>query len=144
MVTVAPPCIDPELGETEEMVGAPTYEYALDSVSDFPSVFVMRTDTTPVLATDGAVASNCVELTKVTCGESTLPKRTSAPGRNPLPTNVTTLPPAMGPLVGVIEVTLGAGVDTYVNAFDSVPVWLSGLRTVTDTVPEPPGVVAVI
>ena len=64
----------------------------------------------------------------------------------PCPVIVTRVPPAAGPLVGVIPVTVGAATATvYVNrsalTVADVP---PGVTTVTSTVPVPAGLSAVI
>ena len=39
------------------------------------------------------------------------PRLTVAPGRKPVPVMVTEVPPAAGPVLGLIEVTVGTGFD---------------------------------
>jgi len=62
------------------------------------------------------------------------PNATVAPVWNPVPATVTEVPPAVGPLVGVTEVTVGAGA-TYVKQPLHVPLWVSTFVTVTFTAP---------
>ena len=44
------------------------------------------------------------------------PKLTVAPARKPVPVMVTAVPPAAGPVLGAIEVTVGAGLATLCAA----------------------------
>ena len=62
------------------------------------------------------------------------PNETVAPVWNPVPATVTDDPPAIGPLFGVTDETVGAG-TTYVKQPAQVPVCESGLLTATLTIP---------
>src|SRR2546427_8305825 len=62
------------------------------------------------------------------------PNDTVAPAANPVPVTVTDVPPAAAPLLGVTEVTVGAGA-TYVKQPAQVPLCVSGFVTTTSTAP---------
>jgi hypothetical protein len=72
------------------------------------SVFVTTTLTTPA-EWAGAVAVIDVPLTTVTPVAAVPPKLTVAPARKPVPVMVTAVPPLAVPVLGAIEVTVGAG-----------------------------------
>lgn len=74
------------------------------------SVFVTMTFTAPA-AWAGATAVIEVLLTNVTPVAAVPPIFTVAPARKPVPVTVTAVPPAMFPELGVIEVTVGAGLE---------------------------------
>ena len=74
------------------------------------SVFVTMTFTAPA-AWAGATAVIEVLLTNVTPVAAVPPIFTVAPARKPVPVSVTAVPPAMFPELGVIEVTVGAGLE---------------------------------
>ena len=59
-----------------------------------------------------------------------------------VPVIVTVVPPAAGPLVGSTWVTL-SGLDVGDSSAAEVALWPPGVLTVTSTVPEPAGEVAV-
>ncbi|HEY8824105.1 MAG TPA: hypothetical protein VIP07_04390 [Candidatus Limnocylindria bacterium] len=69
------------------------------------------------------------------------PNATVAPTWNPLPAMVTEVPPALGPLFGVTDVTVGGGGATYVKQTTHVPIWVSGLVTISVTAPAACGLV---
>jgi hypothetical protein len=54
---------------------------------------------------------------------------------------VTDVPPALGPLFGVTDVTVGGGGATYVKQTTHVPLWVSGFVTIAVTAPAACGVV---
>jgi hypothetical protein len=96
-----------------------------------PTVTV--TSTVPVPA--GLVAVQFVVEAQLTPVALFGPKRTvvaPAAGSKPVPVIVTTVPPAVGPLVGLIETTVGAGI--YVKQALHVRLWLPTV-TVTSTAP---------
>ncbi|GFE19792.1 hypothetical protein Sliba_02450 [Streptomyces nigrescens] len=72
----------------------------------------------------------------------TPPNRTAVAPENPEPDNVTTVPPDAGPEAGLTELNTGTGTETYVN--DTPLLVPPGAVTVTCTVPDPAGAVAVI
>ena len=61
------------------------------------------------------------------------PNEIVAEAWKPLPAMVTDVPPAVGPLFGVTDVTVGAA--TYVKQPVQVPLWVSGFVTTTFTAP---------
>ncbi len=61
-----------------------------------------------------------------------------------VPVIVTEFPPAGGPLVGLIDEIVGGELYVYLSALLVADVWPSESVTVTSTVPEPAGAVAVI
>ena len=65
------------------------------------------TSTVPVPA--GDIAVKVVALTNVTLVPGVVPNWTVASELNPVPLTVTTVPPEGGPLVGLSELTTGAG-----------------------------------
>jgi len=86
----------------------------------------------------GAVAWHCVVLAQVTLVAGLAPKLTAVvPGSNPIPFNVTTVPPASGPDVGSIDVSSA----TYVYVAEPLANWPLTVA-VTPTLPAPAGVVA--
>ena len=72
-----------------------------------PPTVVMRTSTVPVPA--GAVAVICVALLTVKPVAAVAPKVTAVAPEKLVPVMVTVVPPLVGPLVGEMEVTVGAG-----------------------------------
>jgi hypothetical protein len=91
----------------------------------------------------GVVAVMDVALTTETLVAATPPIVTPVAPVNPVPVIVTAVPPAVVPLVGVREVTVGAGV-TYVNSVLAA-LLPAGVVTTTLAVPaDPAGVVAVM
>ncbi len=89
----------------------------------------------PVVATIAAPVSTC---TDVAVAVPIVTVADEAPFTwNPVPVIVTTVPPATGPEVGLIVVTVGAGVP-YVYPFTAVAVWLSGFVITTFAGPAAP------
>ena len=78
------------------------------SVPFCASVLVTTTLTAPA-ACAAVVAVIEVLLTTVTPVAAVPPRLTVAPARKPVPVIVTEVPPAAGPVLGVIEVIVGAG-----------------------------------
>ncbi len=74
-----------------------------------------------------------VALTTITLVAATPPIVTVAPVVKPVPVSVTAVPPAAGPLTGLIAVTVGAA--TNVKPFARLPLWPSRLVTTTSTAP---------
>ena len=62
------------------------------------------------------------------------PKDTVAPATKPVPATVTDVPPAVDPLAGVTELTVGPAAR-YVKHPVQVPLCVSGLVTTTLTAP---------
>jgi hypothetical protein len=74
-----------------------------------------------------------VAFTTVTPVAAVPPNVTVAPAVKPVPVIVALVPPAAGPEVGAIELTVGGG--TYVKQAEQVPDWVSGFVTTTLTAP---------
>ncbi len=68
---------------------------------------VTVTETTPVPA--GTITVKLVEVTAPTPPPGVEPKSTVGTPENPVPLTVTVLAPPWGPLFGLTEVTVGAG-----------------------------------
>lgn len=81
------------------------------------SVLVATTLTAPA-AWAGVVAVIDVLFTRVTPVAAVPPKLTVAPVRKPAPVMVTVVPPMVVPELGVIRVTLGAGLDVGLGELD--------------------------
>jgi hypothetical protein len=73
-----------------------------------PSLLVTTTFTAPT-GCAGVVAVIDVGLTTTTPVAGAPPRLTVALGRKPVPVIVTGVPPVVGPLVGAIVLTVGAG-----------------------------------
>src|SRR5450830_673706 len=142
MVTLVPPVAGPEVGEILVTVGAATYvNWSAALVALVPPGVVILTSTVPVPA--GAVAVICVALTTVKPVAAVAPKVTAVAPTRFAPLMVTLMPPAAGPDVGEILLTVGAA--TYVNwSAALVALVPPPVVTLTSTVPEPAGAVAVI
>ncbi len=132
-----PPVVGPDVGDTDEKVGAPVEEKvvnALTRTSDWPFGFRTATVWVPTDSA-GVVTRSSVELTKVTLAE-TPPTVTVAPDTKYEPFSVKGIPPEAGPDVGAIEVREGdVDVDVddrYVNASPRTSDWPSVLVTRTD------------
>ncbi|MBD0688823.1 hypothetical protein BG452_05355 [Streptomyces sp. CBMA123] len=126
----------PDAGLTEPITGAAT-AYVNATPLLVPAGVVTVTCTVPDPA--GTVAVICVADTTVNDEALTAPNRTAVTPVNPLPVSVTTDPAA--PDAGLTEPITGAA-TAYVNATPLlVP---AGVVTVTCTVPDPAGTVAVI
>ena len=107
MVTDVPPAMAPVVGATEVTVGAgATYVKQLEHVPFCASAFVTVTFTAPA-ACDVVVPVIALALMVETVSADP-PKETVAPLWKPLPFTVTEVPPAVGPLFGVTDVTVGA------------------------------------
>jgi hypothetical protein len=106
-VTDVPPAIAPVFGVTEVTVGAgATYVKQPEQVALCPSGFATTTFTDPA-AREVVVPVIAVGLVVATVNAAP-PNATVAPVWKPLPAIVTDVPPAVGPLVGVIDATVGA------------------------------------
>lgn len=77
------------------------------------SVLVTTTLTAPA-AWAGVEAVIMVPFTTVTPVAAVPPSCTVAPDRKPVPAIVTAVPPVVTPVLGVIEVTVGAGLGAAV------------------------------
>ena len=78
------------------------------------SVLVTTTLTAPAECA-GAVDVIDVLFTTVTPVAAVPPKLTVAPERKPVPAIVTAVPPFADPVLGVIEVTVGAGAEPEIS-----------------------------
>ena len=76
-------------------------------VAEEPVAFVTVTSTVLAASAGATAVIDVAELT-VTLVAATLPKLTVLPDANPVPVMVTEVPPAVGPLVGLTAVTVGA------------------------------------
>jgi len=107
MVTEVPPAAGPLVGLSDVTVGAATY-VKLTRLLDVPPGVVTVTFAAPA-APAGALAVIWVVDTKFTVALALPPKFTVvAPETNPVPVMVTDVPPAVDPLVGLNDVTVGA------------------------------------
>jgi hypothetical protein len=112
IVTVLPPNVEPLFGEIDVNVGNATepYVYALRPVAAPVSAFVIRTFTAPVLPAGVVAVIDVAELT-TTLVAKTPSIFTVAPLTKPVPVIVTEVPPVVNPVLGEIEVTVGAEID---------------------------------
>ena len=106
MVTDVPPPAGPLLGAIDVTVGAATYVKQLEQVPLCVSGLIATTFTDP--ATCAVVVPVIVVPLTVATVSADPPNETVAPVWKPLPATVTDVPPALGPLLGVTEVTVGA------------------------------------
>jgi hypothetical protein len=141
-VTAVPPASGPEVGLTPVTTGRATYEKrSALLVGLVPAGVVTVTSTVPEPA--GEVAVTWVSETTVKPVAAVDPKLTPVAPVNPVPVIVTSVPPAAGPEVGLIPVTVGPDA-TYVKRS---PAWVglvpAGVVTVTSTMPDPAGETAV-
>ncbi len=112
-------------------------------VADVPAGVVTVTSTVPVPA--GLSAVIVVSLTTVRFVAGVVPKSTAVAPVKLVPVIVTRVPPAVGPLVGLTPVTVGATAAVYVkSSAEDVADVPPGVVTVTSTVPVPAGLSAVI
>jgi hypothetical protein len=134
MTTDVPPAVGPEFGETELTVGsAMNVNWSAGEIAEVPPTVVTVTSTVPAeLAGEVAVTSVSESTVKPAAG--VVPKVTAAASLKPVPEIVTEVPPAVGPEVGAIELTVGAAtkVNWSLAPVGEVPL---GVVTVTSTVP---------
>src|SRR5665213_2262560 len=106
-VTLVPPAMGPLVGLIAVIVGAATQvnTSAGDVVEVPPTVVTVRS---PVPVPAGAVAVTWVSDTTVNVVAGIEPNVTAVTPVKPEPVTVTLVPPAMGPLVGLIAVIVGA------------------------------------
>ena len=93
--------------------GGTTYVKPFVSVPTCVSGLVTTTFTVPA-ARAPVVAVIDVALLNVTPVAATPPMATVAPFTNPVPAMPTEVPPVVGPLFGVMLVTVGAAIDAHV------------------------------
>src|SRR5437867_2673833 len=133
IVIEVPPAVDPLFGVTPPTVGAgATYVKQPPQVPLWASTFVTITFTAP--AAFAVVVPVIAVALIVETVSAEPPKETVAPATKPVPATVTEVPPAVGPLVGVTELTTGAGAR-YVKQPVQVPLCVSALVTTTFTAP---------
>ncbi|GAA2306894.1 hypothetical protein GCM10010416_18270 [Streptomyces caniferus] len=138
-VTVVPPAAGPEAGVTDVRTGTEAVVYVNGTPLLVPPGPVTVTCTVP--EPGGAVAMICVPET-TTNDADTAPNRTTDAPEKPEPDNVTDVPPPDGPDTGLTDVKTGTEAVVYVNG---TPLLVPpGPVTVTCTVPEPGGAVAMI
>ena len=109
IVTDVPPAVGPAVGEIELTVGGPTkVNWSAAEVADVPPAVVTLTSTVPVPAGEVAV----IEVAELTVKPvaAVAPKFTAVAPVKLVPVIVTVVPPAVGPAVGEIEVTVGVGI----------------------------------
>ena len=143
IVTAVPPAGGPVLGETLVTVGGVTYVKPPGKVPTCP--FTVTVTVTAPASPDGIVAVIVVLFTTVTLVAARRVSKipTVAPAAKFVPVIVTTVPPAVDPVLGFTAVTVGAA--AYVYPLARAPLCPLLFVTVTVTVPAlPAGVVAVI
>src|SRR5665213_2235035 len=114
-VTLVPPAMGPLVGLIAVIVGAATQvnTSAGDVVEVPPTVVTVRS---PVPVPAGAVAVTWVSDTTVNVVAGIEPNVTAVTPVKPEPVTVTLVPPAMGPLVGLIAVIVGAATQANTSA----------------------------
>ena len=106
-VTDVPPAIAPVAGVTELTAGAGAmYVKQPVHVAFSASAFVTTTFTAPAVCAEVVPLMLVPEIVETVRAEP--PNDTVAPAENPVPAMVTEVPPAIGPLFGVTDVTDGA------------------------------------
>jgi hypothetical protein len=135
IVTAVPPPVAPLSGLTDVMAGggggAPYVKHP-EHVPVWASGFVTMTSTAPTAC---AVVVPVIEVAlRVATASGDPPKDTVAPLWKSVPVTVTAVPPGARPVLGVTEVTDGAGV-TYVKHSVQVPLCASRFVTTTFTAP---------
>jgi hypothetical protein len=107
IVTVVPPAAGPALGLTLEIVGASYLKRSFVDDGLEPLGVVTLTSTVSVVdAGETAVIEVAESTVKVAARE---PKSTALAALKPAPVIVTLVPPAAGPLLALIFVTIGGG-----------------------------------
>ena len=139
IVIAVPPAVDPEVGETEEIVGGAKYVNAFVAVA-VPFGVVTATLFAPTVPA-GVTAVTLVDETTTTLVAATPPTVTLVAPVKFVPVIVIAVPPAVEPFAGETEEIVGGA--KYVNAFVAVAVPL-GVVTATFFAPTvPAGVTAV-
>jgi len=140
MVTDVPPAGGPEEGLTAVTVGEPgaTYvNWSAAPVALVPPGVVTVTSTTPA-APAGEIAVTDVLLFTTTPVAAVPPKFTPVAPVRLFPVMVTEVPPAIGPELGLTEVTVGAGAFAMSSASTDVDVpagaWVALGVTALETV----------
>src|SRR6202011_4007844 len=136
IVTTVPPVVGPLVGLTAVTVGAPTTKVNLSAavLALVPPAVVTVTSTAPATSA-GELAVIEVALFTVKLVAAVPPNSTAVAPVRFVPVIVTTVPPVVGPLVGLTAVTVGAGV-TNVNWSAAVLALVPpAVVTVTSTAP---------
>jgi hypothetical protein len=107
MVTAVPPPGGPALGLTPVTVGTPKLNWSARDVALEPAVVTTVTSTVPAVSI-GVLAVQDVDEEQDTLVPGVAPKLTVSPRAKPEPVIVTVVPPAVGPAVGLIALTVGA------------------------------------
>nr|WP_263866878.1 hypothetical protein [Paenibacillus rhizovicinus] len=143
-VTLVPPDVGPDVGDTLVIVGTAMYVYwSAADVADVPPVVVTLTSTVPELPAGAVAVIDVAEFT-VTPVAIVAPNVTAVAPDRFVPVNVTLVPPDVGPDVGDTLVIVGTAMYVNWSAADVADV-PPGVVTVTSTVPElPAGAVTVI
>jgi len=142
MTTLVPPAVGPLLGVTEVTVGAPAkVNRSPAEVADVPPAVVTVMSTAPALPTGEVTVTDVAVLTVIE--PAVAPNLTEVAEDRLIPVMTTLVLPAVGPLLGVMEVTVGAPMKVNLSpaeVADVPPV----VVTVTSTTPAlPAGAVAV-
>lgn len=135
----------PEVGDNVNVGvgGFANVKRSEDDVADVPLGVVTVTSTAPV--PDGLVAVIVVAFTTTRLVPDANPNLTAVAPVNPVPEIVTGVPPASGPLAGLMPVTVGGAGAVKVNwSADKVVDVPPGVVTVMSIVPVPAGLLAVI
>ncbi|HEY8824113.1 MAG TPA: hypothetical protein VIP07_04430 [Candidatus Limnocylindria bacterium] len=136
-LTDVPPALGPLFGVTEVIAGAATYVKQSVQLALCASGFVTTMLTGPVAC---AVVTPVIDVGFTVDTVNADPaNETVAPAWKFVPATVTEVPPALGPLFGVTEETVGAA--TYVKQPVQLPLCVSGLVTITFTEPAARAVV---
>jgi hypothetical protein len=130
-VTEVPPALGPLVGVTEVTVGPATYVKQPEQLPFCPSGLATVTLTAPAACAVVVPVMAVAVIVETFTGDP--PKDTLEPLWKPVPATVTVVPPALGPLFGVTDVTVGAA--TYVKHPVQVPLCASLLVTTTLTAP---------
>src|SRR5881396_1213176 len=109
-VSELPPALGPPLGVTELTAGGATYVKQAAHMPVCASGFVTTAFTGP--AACAVVVPVMLVAVIVAIVSADPPNETVAPAWKPVPLTVSELPPALGPLLGVTELTAGGA--TYV------------------------------
>ena len=129
IVTVVPPAAGPEPGLIADTLGAARYvNWSSDEVAEVPAAVVTVTSTVPVPA--GLVATICVAVSLVIVA-ATPPKFTAVADARPVPVIVTVVPPAAGPELGLMPVTLRAVVVPCTTLIVTVAAGLVSVPSLT-------------
>ena len=139
IVIAVPPAVEPEVGETEEIVGGAKYVNAFVTVA-VPFGVVTATLFAPTFPA-GVTAVTLVDETTTTLVAASPPTVTLVAPVKFAPVIVIAVPPAVEPVAGETEETVGGA--KYVNAFVAVAVPFGVITTTLFAPTVPAGVTAV-